>query len=122
MPSVAIRRVRIVSARQKLFQRKEAEENRKEQRRNKRKKLEQQRTVQDARPSLDDNERHEQRDDRSDLLKLAMRWNCIDAAKELILKNSLENIMVSICHDQRTHTDHACAIFRTRSLPFSTPS
>ena len=30
------------------------------------------------------------------LLELAMDWDCIDVAKELILKNSLDNIMVSI--------------------------
>ena len=30
-----------------------------------------------------------------------MRWKCIDAAKELILKNSLENIMVSIRGDRK---------------------
>ena len=32
---------------------------------------------------------------RTELLELAMNWNCIDVAKELILKNSLENILVS---------------------------
>lgn len=32
---------------------------------------------------------------RTELLELAMNWNCIDVAKELILKNSLENIIVS---------------------------
>ncbi|CAF1334310.1 unnamed protein product, partial [Rotaria sp. Silwood1] len=30
---------------------------------------------------------------RSNLLRLAMNWNCIDVAKELILKSSLNNIM-----------------------------
>lgn len=31
---------------------------------------------------------------RSHLLKLAMDWDCIDVAKELILQNSLDNILV----------------------------
>ena len=31
---------------------------------------------------------------RSDLLLLAMDWNCIDVAKELILQNSIDNILV----------------------------
>jgi hypothetical protein len=30
------------------------------------------------------------------LLDLAMDWNCIDVAKEYVLKNSLDNIGVSI--------------------------
>jgi ankyrin repeat protein len=31
---------------------------------------------------------------RTQLLELAMSWDCIDVAKELILKNSLDNILV----------------------------
>ncbi|CAF4804540.1 unnamed protein product, partial [Rotaria socialis] len=31
---------------------------------------------------------------RTQLLQLAMDWNCIDVAKELILENSLDNILV----------------------------
>ena len=31
---------------------------------------------------------------RSQLLQLAMDWDCIDVAKELILQNSLDNILV----------------------------
>jgi len=31
---------------------------------------------------------------RSQLLELAMAWDCIDVAKELILQNSLDNILV----------------------------
>ena len=33
---------------------------------------------------------------RSQLLTLAMDWNCIGVAKELILENSLDNILVRI--------------------------
>jgi hypothetical protein len=33
---------------------------------------------------------------RSQLLTLAMDWDCIDVAKELILENSLDNILVRI--------------------------
>jgi hypothetical protein len=31
---------------------------------------------------------------RSQLLELAMDWDCVDVAKELILQNSLDNILV----------------------------
>jgi hypothetical protein len=31
---------------------------------------------------------------RSQLLQLAMDWDCVDVAKELILQNSLDNILV----------------------------
>ncbi len=31
---------------------------------------------------------------RSQLLELAMAWDCVDVAKELILQNSLDNILV----------------------------
>jgi len=31
---------------------------------------------------------------RSQLLTLAMNWDCVDVAKELILQNSLDNILV----------------------------
>lgn len=33
---------------------------------------------------------------RSQLLQLAMDWDCIDVAKAFILQNSLDNILVSI--------------------------
>ena len=36
----------------------------------------------------------DQSSQRSQLLVLAMDWNCIDGAKELILQNSLDNILV----------------------------
>jgi hypothetical protein len=38
----------------------------------------------------------EQNSERSRLLDLAMDWKCIDAAKEFIFKNSLDNILVWI--------------------------
>lgn len=34
--------------------------------------------------------KHIRRAGRTDLLKLAMDWNCVDVAKELILQNSLK--------------------------------
>ncbi len=37
---------------------------------------------------------------RSQLLKLAMDWKCIDVAKELILQNSLDNILVRIFNEE----------------------
>ncbi|CAF1525888.1 unnamed protein product, partial [Adineta steineri] len=37
--------------------------------------------------------RRDQNAQRSQLLQLAMDWNCIDVAKELILQNSLDNIL-----------------------------
>jgi hypothetical protein len=37
---------------------------------------------------------------RSQLLKLAMDWDCIDVAKELILQNSLDNILVRIFNEE----------------------
>ncbi len=37
---------------------------------------------------------------RSQLLQLAMDWNCIDVAKELILQNSLDNILVRIFNNK----------------------
>ncbi|CAF3967063.1 unnamed protein product, partial [Adineta steineri] len=37
--------------------------------------------------------RRDQNAQRSQLLKLAMDWDCIDVAKELILQNSLDNIL-----------------------------
>ncbi|CAF4376552.1 unnamed protein product, partial [Adineta steineri] len=37
--------------------------------------------------------RRDQNAQRSQLLKLAMNWDCIDVAKELILQNSLDNIL-----------------------------
>ncbi len=37
---------------------------------------------------------------RSQLLQLAMDWDCIDVAKELILQNSLDNILVRIFNNK----------------------
>jgi hypothetical protein len=37
---------------------------------------------------------------RSQLLQLAMDWDCIDVAKEFILQNSLDNILVKIFNEE----------------------
>ncbi len=39
--------------------------------------------------------KHDENAIQSQLLTLAMGWNCIDVAKELILKNSLDSIQVN---------------------------
>lgn len=50
------------------------------------------------------------------LLELAMDWNCIDVAKELILKNSLDNILASrIDLDSRLHQSFLFRILETVS-------
>ena len=46
--------------------------------------------------ALQDVKKKGQNAHRTQLLELAMDWNCIAVAKELILKNSLENILVRI--------------------------
>lgn len=38
--------------------------------------------------------KRDQNAQRSQLLQLAMDWDCIDVAKQLILQNSLDNILV----------------------------
>jgi len=40
---------------------------------------------------------------RSQLLELAMDWNCIDVAKELILESSLNNILVGRIYFSRNY-------------------
>ncbi|CAF4194587.1 unnamed protein product, partial [Adineta steineri] len=44
-------------------------------------------------PTTADTKRHHADSQRSQLLQLAMDWNCVDVAKELILQNSLDNIL-----------------------------
>ncbi|CAF1069123.1 unnamed protein product [Adineta steineri] len=46
-------------------------------------------------PTTVDTKRHHADSQRSQLLQLAMDWNCADVAKELILQNSLDNILNS---------------------------
>jgi len=46
--------------------------------------------------SRQDVTKKDQNAQRSQLLTLAMDWDCIDVAKELILENSLDNILVRI--------------------------
>ena len=58
-----------------------------------------------------------QRAERVKLLELAMNWNCIDVARELILKNSLDNILV-----RRLYFDcqfHRLFFFRIKKRPLS---
>ncbi|CAF4153268.1 unnamed protein product [Adineta steineri] len=85
----------VCKSRQKYFERKERDEN---------ETMERSLRTYKPQPTADvkqhhvDSRRHVNRRDqnaqRSQLLKLAMNWNCIDIAKELILQNSLDNILV----------------------------
>jgi hypothetical protein len=74
----------LISARQKLFKKIETKRN-----------DEIERNEQKSQSRVHVIEKN-QKAERKKLLKLAMDWNCIDAAKELIFQNSLDNILVLI--------------------------
>lgn len=97
MKNNSIARCSKILARQKYFESKENDQNDMMERNHQKFK---------PPPTLQTIERHkssrevvnkkDQNAQRSQLLQLAMDWDCIDVAKAFILQNSLDNILVSI--------------------------
>ncbi|CAF1116563.1 unnamed protein product, partial [Adineta steineri] len=84
----------VCKSRQKYFERKESDENDAIEIRQR--KYKPQPTIHVKQHHTDSRQhvnRRDQNAQRSQLLQLAMDWNCIDVAKELILQNSLDNIL-----------------------------
>ncbi len=85
----------ICLARQKYFERKESDQNDTLEMSQRKFKLpptsETKKRQSNSRQSVNRKDRNAQ---RSQLLTLAMDWDCVDVAKELILQNSLDNILV----------------------------
>ncbi|CAF4317694.1 unnamed protein product, partial [Adineta steineri] len=84
----------VCKSRQKYFERKESEQNDAIEILHRKSKPSQTPHVKqhhtDSRQNVN---RRDQNAQRSQLLQLAMDWDCIDVAKELILQNSLDNIL-----------------------------
>ncbi|CAF4870469.1 unnamed protein product [Rotaria sp. Silwood1] len=84
----------ICKSRQKYFERKENDQNdtidMNQRRLKPQPNLEDKKRQSNARQNVNKKDQNAQ---RSQLLLLAMDWNCIDVAKELILQNSLDNIL-----------------------------
>jgi nitrate/TMAO reductase-like tetraheme cytochrome c subunit len=85
-------------ARQRYFKKKQNEQNTEETRKQQREKPQSSLYIKQCQStSRQDVTNKDQRAQRSHLLELAMNWDCIDVAKELILENSLHNILVISC-------------------------
>ena len=52
--------------------------------------------IQQQEMARDELQKSDRNVERTQLLSLALDWDCIDVARELILKNSLDNIIVCI--------------------------
>ncbi|CAF1449983.1 unnamed protein product [Adineta steineri] len=84
----------VCKSRQKYFERKESDENETMERSLRKSKPQPTPYVkQHHADSRHDVNRRDQNAQRSQLLQLAMDWDCINVAKELILQNSLDNIL-----------------------------
>ena len=114
-----IRRDRRFLARQKYFESKENDQNETVERDHQRVKPPPTfQTIERHKSSREIVNKQDQNAQRSQLLELAMDWDCIDVAKAFILQNSLDNILVSFSREKRNIREEEFR-FRIKKRHFS---
>ena len=114
-----IRRDRRFLARQKYFESKENDQNETVERDHQRVKPPPTiQTIERHKSSREIVNKQDQNAQRSQLLELAMDWDCIDVAKTFILQNSLDNILVSFSREKRNIREEEFR-FRIKKRHFS---
>lgn len=101
-------------ARQKLSKRKDDDRSREVESRQSKVQSLYQRKI--AVSSLSDVSKKEKNAERTRLLDLAMDWNCINTARELIFQNSLDNILVFNMFISFLFEIHVIYTFRIKTM------